>query len=148
MGSPGRGPGSFCALLVTLPTARNLAGFPWTQECGRCPMAVHESRARARTTRSTLIREIPAETGAASPTRSACMLSRGPMDPSLGNDKEDPMSRRCTMILGLGLAVLIACPAVAQQPKAKAKSQQPLLPEGVKVERDLAYGAHKERNTL
>jgi acetyl esterase/lipase len=54
------------------------------------------------------------------------------------------MTRRCTVILTLGLAVLIACPAAAQEPKA----QQPALPEGVKVERDLTYGTHKERNTL
>jgi acetyl esterase/lipase len=54
------------------------------------------------------------------------------------------MNRRFTLILGLGLAVRIASTAVAQEPKA----EQPTLPEGVKVERDLAYGTHKERNTL
>src|SRR5512135_1065933 len=38
----------------------NLAVFPWPRECGRCPIQVQESRARSRTTRSTLIWEIPA----------------------------------------------------------------------------------------
>ena len=76
------------------------------------------------------------------------MQSIGPMDPSLGNDEEDPMTRRFTVILTLGLAVPVACPARAQEPGAKAKAQRPPLPEGVKTERDLAYGPHKERNTL
>jgi hypothetical protein len=58
------------------------------------------------------------------------------------------MTRRITVILALGLAGLPACPAVAQEPRAKAKPQRPWLPEGVKIERDLAYGPHKERNTL
>jgi acetyl esterase/lipase len=51
-------------------------------------------------------------------------------------------------ILGLSLALLVAGLAAAQEPKAKAKAQRPPLPEGVKVERDLAYGTQKERNTL
>ena len=53
-------------------------------------MAGHDSRARSRMTRSAVIRGIPAETGAASSARSAFVLSTGPMDPSLGNDTEDP----------------------------------------------------------
>src|SRR5688500_10387967 len=51
VGTPGRA--------STLPTAPNLAVFPWTQECGRCPMSVQERWARSRTTRSTLIWGIP-----------------------------------------------------------------------------------------
>ena len=58
------------------------------------------------------------------------------------------MTRRITVILALGLAVLAACPAFAQEPRAKAKAQRPSSPEGVRIERDLAYGPHKERNTL
>jgi hypothetical protein len=37
----------------------NLAVFSWTRGCGRCPMRAQESPARSRTTRSTLIWEIP-----------------------------------------------------------------------------------------
>ncbi len=44
-----------------LPTAPNLVVFPWTWECGGCPMRVQESRARSRATRSTLIWEIPVQ---------------------------------------------------------------------------------------
>jgi hypothetical protein len=44
-----------------LPTAPNLAVFPFTRGCGRCPMRVQENRARSRTRGSTLIWEIPAE---------------------------------------------------------------------------------------
>src|SRR4051812_42987512 len=40
-------------------SAPNLVVFPSTHECGRCPMRVRESRAKSRTTRSTLICEIP-----------------------------------------------------------------------------------------
>jgi acetyl esterase/lipase len=58
------------------------------------------------------------------------------------------MTRRFTVILALGLAMLAACPAVAQEPRAKARAQRPSSPEGVTIERDLAYGPHKERNTL
>jgi acetyl esterase/lipase len=58
------------------------------------------------------------------------------------------MTRRFTVILTLGLAVRVACPALAQEPRPKAKAQRPPLPEGVKAERDLACGPHKERNTL
>jgi acetyl esterase/lipase len=58
------------------------------------------------------------------------------------------MTRRLTAILLLGTAASFAWPAVAQEPKARAKAQQHTLPEGVKIQRDLAYGPHKERNTL
>jgi acetyl esterase/lipase len=54
------------------------------------------------------------------------------------------MTRRISAAPGLFLAALIANPSVAQEPKAG----RPKLPEGVKAERDLAYGSHKERNTL
>jgi acetyl esterase/lipase len=58
------------------------------------------------------------------------------------------MTRRFTVVLALSLALPNASPAPAQQPQAKAKIQRPRLPEGVKVQRDLAYGPHTERNTL
>ena len=58
------------------------------------------------------------------------------------------MTGRFTVILALGLAVPAACPASAQEPRARAKAQRPSSPEGVTIERDLAYGPHKERNTL
>jgi hypothetical protein len=38
------------------------AVLSWTRECGRCPICARESRARSRTTRSTLIWEIPGKT--------------------------------------------------------------------------------------
>src|SRR5262249_9669933 len=75
------------------------------------------------------------------------MFSACPIDPSLGT-KDDNMTRRCTMILGLGLGALSACPALAQERKIQAKFQRPALADGVKVERNLAYGTHGERNTL
>lgn len=53
VGTPGRA--------LTLPTAPNLAVFPWTLERGRCPMRVQESWARSRRTKSTLIWEIPVD---------------------------------------------------------------------------------------
>src|SRR4051812_22412484 len=43
--------------------------FPSTQECGRCPMGVHERRARSRTTGSTLVWGIPDETDPAQASR-------------------------------------------------------------------------------
>ena len=55
------------------------------------------------------------------------------------------MTRRITMILALAL-VPPAC--AAAQEKGKPKAQRPPLPEGVKAERDLAYGIHEKRNTL
>jgi acetyl esterase/lipase len=58
------------------------------------------------------------------------------------------MYQRFSLTMGLGLSLLIAQSLLAQQPKARTKAQGPSLPEGVKVERDLAYGPHKERNNL
>ena len=46
---------------IRLADRSDLAVFPWTRECGTCPMRVQESRARSRTTRSRLIREISAQ---------------------------------------------------------------------------------------
>src|SRR4051794_32233133 len=44
----------------TMPTAQNLAVFPWTQECDRCQMRIHVRWATFRATTSTLFWEIPA----------------------------------------------------------------------------------------
>lgn len=49
------------ALQLTDTAAPEFAVYPLTPECRACPMRLHESRARSRTTRSTLIWEIPAQ---------------------------------------------------------------------------------------
>src|SRR5262249_10378576 len=76
------------------------AVFPWTRECGRCPRRVQESRARSRTTRSTLIWEIPTQKS----YRACWRVSRLPRNSGLcqAEDEQARVANRVHIIVRHG----------------------------------------------